>query len=529
MNLNAHGIRAALALMVLAAGITHARADEAEDVYTRTLHGAGLILTPTGSGTGWVVDLERGLMVTNHHVVTSHDQVTVVFPEYGKTGRPVAERAFYVRNAPRWEAEVIDADGPRDLALIRLRQRPPKGVTALKLAEQEPTPAQRVHSVGNPGASGALWIYSSGLVRQVYRKEWRYVDGPARVARVIEMQSPINPGDSGGPVVNDTGEVVGVVSGKKTEAALMSWCIAGVDVQAYLAEVEPLIEPKTAAAFHRRGVRNLQRGQATRATEDLSAAYRLNPKSADILADRAMAYRDRKDYDLAFDDLAESLRLNPRHAPSFNVRGCIFTDRAENDQALKEFRRAIQINPRIATFHANRGQAHANKGEAEQAIRCYDEALRLSPDVAEWFYRRGMALEQQGQVEKAEQDYVRAIQQDPSYRERLTLHKLRIVRVNNQTGQKIRVYIRFETQTADGKWAWLPGEGTAAWDFAPGETAVLAHQNQPVLARRIRIWAENLETKSAWLKAKDADTWTAPAAGYRSGQKPEFFTYTFNP
>jgi hypothetical protein len=58
---------------------------------------------------------------------------------------------------------------------------------------------------------------------------------------------------------------------------------------------------------------------------------------------------------------------------------------------------------------------------------------------------------------------------------------------------------------------------------------VLAHQNQPVLARRFRIWAENLETKTAWLKAKDVDTWSAPAAGYRSGQKPEFFTYTFNP
>src|SRR5262249_48053859 len=255
MNRNVNGIRAALALMVLAAGITYARADEAEDVYTRTLRGTGLILTSSGSGTGWIVDLERGLMVTNHHVVTSHDQVEVVFPEYGKAGRPVAERTYYVRNAPRWEAEVIDADGPRDLALIRLRQRPPR-VAALKIAAQEPLPAQRVHSVGNPGASGALWIYSSGSIRQVYRKEWRYVDGPARVARVLEMQSPINPGDSGGPVVNDSGEVVGVVSGKRPEAALMSWCIAGAEVQGYLAEVEPLIEPKTAVAFHRRGVRN---------------------------------------------------------------------------------------------------------------------------------------------------------------------------------------------------------------------------------------------------------------------------------
>ena len=71
MSLKVNCIRAAFALMVLAAGIAQARADEAEDVYSRTLRGTGLILTPTGSGTGWVVDLERGLLVTNHHVVTS--------------------------------------------------------------------------------------------------------------------------------------------------------------------------------------------------------------------------------------------------------------------------------------------------------------------------------------------------------------------------------------------------------------------------------------------------------------------------
>jgi tetratricopeptide (TPR) repeat protein len=529
MKLRTHCISAVLAMAVLTAGASRVRAEVTEDVYTRTLRGTGLILTPDGSGTAWVVDLARGLLVTNHHVVTSHNQVEVVFPEYGKSGRPVAEMAHYVRHAPRLRAEVIDADGPRDLALIRLRERLPESVVALKLADREPRPGERMHSVGNPGASGALWIYSTGMVRQVYRKEWRYVDGPARVARVIEMQSPINPGDSGGPVVNDAGEVVGVVSGRKTDAALMSWCIAGAEVQSYMAEVRTLVNPKTAAAFRLRGTRALERGQAIRAVEDLSAAHRLDPKSADILADRAMAQRTRKDYDLALDDVAEALRINPQHAMAYNVRGCIHTDRGENDLALKEFRRAIQINPRIAIFHANRGQAHANKDEAEPAIRSYDEALRLSPDVAEWYYRRGLALEQLSQLEKAEQNYVAAVQRDPSYKDRLTQHKVRIVRVANKTGQKIRVHIRYEGQAADGRWAWLPGNGVLSWEFAPGEVAVLMHEQRPVLARRMRIWAESTDTNAAWLKVKEVDTWTAPTTGYRSGQRPEMFTYTFNP
>ncbi|HEY8505705.1 MAG TPA: trypsin-like peptidase domain-containing protein, partial [Gemmataceae bacterium] len=356
---NVHCIRAAVAVTLLAAFVGRVRAQEgAEDLYARTLGGTALILTPTGSGTGWVFDLEKGLLVTNDHVVGPHAEVDVVFPARGPDGKPVAELAYYQRNAVRARAEVIDADGPRDLAVVRLRERPPAGVTALRLAAADPRPAERVHSIGNPSLSGALWVYSTGTVRQVYHKDWRYASGPVRSARVIETQSPINPGDSGGPVVNDAGEVVGVVSGRQPEASLVSWCIAGAEVRAYLEEAQELIEPKTASAFRRRGLRALQRGAAARAVEDLSAAHRLDPESADVLAERAAAFRVRGDFDLALDDVAEALRLDPRHAGAHNVRGCIQTDRNETDAALAEFRVAIRLDPRVGLFHANRAQAH---------------------------------------------------------------------------------------------------------------------------------------------------------------------------
>ena len=518
--------RTALAVALLAACAGPAAADE-PDVYTRTLRSTALILTPTGGGTGWVVELNRGLLVTNQHVVTRHGEVDVIFPEYGPDGRPVAEPAGY-RHVRRLRAEVIDADGPRDLALIRLRERPPAGVTAVKLADREPRPADRVHSIGNPDASGALWVYSTGRVRQVYRKQWVYADGSGRSARVIEMQSPINPGDSGGPVVNDAGELVGVVSGKKAEAALMSWCIAAAEVRGYLGDTLPLVDPKTVAAFFRRGSRSLGRGQAVRAVEDLSAALRLDPKSADVLAQRALAYRARKDYDLALDDVAEALKLDPRNPWAFNARGCVHTDHGRNDAALRDFRRAIQLDPRVPIFHANRAVAHANKGEHEPAVRAYDDALRLDPAVAEWYYRRGLSVEQLGNREKAEEDYVRAVRIDPTYRERLTLYRGRVIRVANHTGQRLRVYLRYEGSAGEGRLGWLPGEGVLTWEFAPGEEAILIHDGRPVLARRMRIWADTPDSKSNWHAVKDVDTWTAPAVGYRGGPKPETYTYTFN-
>jgi tetratricopeptide (TPR) repeat protein len=521
--------RVALAVTLLAVCIGPARAEgPAEDVYARTLRGTALVITPTTVGTGWVIDLDQGLLVTNEHVVTRNEKVVVIFPTYGKDGRPVAERSYYRRQAPRFAAEVIDADGPRDLAVIRLKEKPPEGVTAVKLAEQDPRPGDRVHSIGNPGASDALWVYSAGTVRQIYRKEWRYQSGPVHEARVVETQAAINPGDSGGPVVNDAGELVAVVSGKLPEASLMSWCIAASEAREYVEQVRPLVEPKTAEAFQRRGQRALDRGLPARAVVDLTEANRLDPKSAEILTARALAHRARKDYDLALDDCNEALKLNPRHVGTFNVRGCVGSDRGQFDIALKDFRRAIQLQPGNAQLHANRAFAHAGKQEFEQAIRSYDEALRLTPGVAEWHYRRGLALEQSGESARAAEDYAQAVRLDPSYQERVVLQKVRSIRVANRTGQKLRVHMRYEVQGEDGRWTWLPAKDDMTWEVETGATALLLHDGKPVLARRVRIWADGMDAEAAWNAVKDRDTWIAPATGYRGGTKPDVFTYTFN-
>jgi tetratricopeptide (TPR) repeat protein len=523
-------IRIALSLLLLAACTAAARAQGPDnELYARTLRGTALIRTPSGSGTGWVVDLEQGLMVTNEHVVGKHEQVEVVFPLYGKSGRPIAESDSYQRKSRGIAAEVVDVDLRHDLALLRLREQPPDHVTALKLAEEEPRPAEHLHSIGNPSASGALWVYSDGTVRQVYLKEWRYATGPLRSARVVETQSPINPGDSGGPIVNDAGELVAIVSGRQNDASLMGWGIAAVEVRTFVNETRPLIDPKTAEAFRRRGMRALDRRVLGNALDDLNEARKLDPKSAGILVDRAQIHRARQDYELAIDDCNEALTLNPQHAGAYNVLGCIASDRGEFDEALRDFRKAIQLAPQFAMIHANRAFALARKGQLANAVQCYDEALRLTPGVAEWHYRRGLALEQDGNVQKAEDDFRQALQFDATYRERVISHRTRAVQVVNRTGQKLKVSVRYETQTADGEWIWFPNEAAVEWEIPVGETATLLYQGRPILARRIRIWADGIGTKSTWYAVMKLDTWTAPAKGYRGGQPPEIFTYTFNP
>src|SRR6185436_17035002 len=66
--------RTPVALVVALLAACVAPAQDA-DVYTRTLKATALIVPPTGGGTGWVVDLDRGLLLTNEHVVQRHGEV----------------------------------------------------------------------------------------------------------------------------------------------------------------------------------------------------------------------------------------------------------------------------------------------------------------------------------------------------------------------------------------------------------------------------------------------------------------------
>jgi len=82
-------------------------------------------------------------------------------------------------------------------------------------------PGEVVYTIGNPGASDVLWVHSSGSVRQVAHLDYKM--GSQEVnAWVVETQTPINSGDSGGPVVNGKIELVAINSSHQTNARLMA-------------------------------------------------------------------------------------------------------------------------------------------------------------------------------------------------------------------------------------------------------------------------------------------------------------------
>ena len=153
-----------------------------------------------GTGTGWVLDAEQGLVVTNAHVVNAFPLMVVAVGD--------DERS----------AEIVGVAPCEDLAVLRLRDT--EGLVTLPLGSQSRLVlGETVVALGFPvnAALGDDLTATTGVV-SVVQTEWSIpsLDVPL-LTNVVQTDAVINPGNSGGPLVTLEGELVGVNSAGLTQ------------------------------------------------------------------------------------------------------------------------------------------------------------------------------------------------------------------------------------------------------------------------------------------------------------------------
>jgi S1-C subfamily serine protease len=245
--------RLILALPLLAVGAVPA-ADKTgplsgKEIYQRTLKSTvwiARVVELSGNraalmtGSGSLIDVPQRLILTNFHVVGTEKEVRVFFPQFDKQNKLIAAKDHYMqqlRAGGGLAGTVVYADQKRDLALVKVDKLPP-GTMAIPLARESVGPGDSVHSIGNPGASDALWAYTPGAVKAVYKKSWTVKDRNEMnnfEAQVVETTSPVNPGDSGGPLLNGQGELVAVTQGGVSAQGTISYFIDVSEVRTVLA------------------------------------------------------------------------------------------------------------------------------------------------------------------------------------------------------------------------------------------------------------------------------------------------------
>ncbi len=142
-----------------------------------------------------------GLVMTNWHVMGSRPGA-LVYTKPADGAELTNARAFLART--------LAVDAEADLALLQILE-PPSSLRSTTLSDQAPVVAQDIHVIGHPNNN--LWSYTTGVVSQIrpgYR--WTYSDGSQHAADVLQVQTAISPGNSGGPVLDDQGRMLALIA-----------------------------------------------------------------------------------------------------------------------------------------------------------------------------------------------------------------------------------------------------------------------------------------------------------------------------
>jgi S1-C subfamily serine protease len=255
-------LRIAFAVAVLAALTATPRLTAEEfnpaDLYDKCVKSTVFIVNPgsgkgASMGSGSLIDATQRLVLTNYHVVDEVKMVFCQFPVRNKDGSLMTDKAKYFNRIPAGLAikgKVLHIDKTRDLAIVQLEKLPPD-TPALPLAKKSVRVGEKVMNIGNAGKVETTFNTADGSVRGVGVVDIVVGGGDEALrikARMVSVSIPINPGDSGGPIIDKRGYQVAVTESGYSGAAAqaVNSCVDITEVWGFLSEKKITIKDLSA-------------------------------------------------------------------------------------------------------------------------------------------------------------------------------------------------------------------------------------------------------------------------------------------
>jgi tetratricopeptide (TPR) repeat protein len=444
-------IRLQLLLAFVIAGTLFGQSSQViQAVKTRTV----LIVTKDkfgqilGHGSGFLVG-GSGEIATNYHVVENAASATVKFS--------VIPKEFPVQS-------IIAKDPLHDLAILRIKFKFRNAPAPLRLLGRDAMPkvGERVLAFGNPkGLEGTV---SDGIVSSI-RNVGPDFAAPLKIgAKVIQISAPISPGSSGGPIVNESGVVVGVATFVRTDGQNLNFAVPASTLwqlrekgdrklpfnTANLAPLLPAVDEVRSDIDSIKAEIEREAWERALKPEDIERLYQeaafLKDKGDYHLADAKMTLvfgtlnrQGIKDQEaqarylqlhcaitLGLEDADRTISLASQlfdHASqdvhkgySHGYLGRAFLIKAQYDQAIEHFQKALPImleklapeHGDVANAYNNLGIAYDRRGSYAEAIAYYEKALAIylklgpeSANVSAIYNNIGMAFDNKGETQKA--------------------------------------------------------------------------------------------------------------------------------
>ncbi|MBW4615169.1 MAG: tetratricopeptide repeat protein [Desmonostoc vinosum HA7617-LM4] len=406
-------------------------------------------------GSGVIIQKEGNIytVLTAQHVVQTPAKYDIVTPD----GQRYALKYSTVKKLPNIDLAVVQFTSSQSYAVAKMgnSDESPEGTTTYVAGFPQATAA----------ISNTIYNFTDGRITANASKPLR--DGYALVYSNVTL-----PGMSGGPVLNEKGELIGI-HGRGDEADIETSKInssvayiksgfnLGIPINTFLrlsAKVGvntgvsppkiPVVTAPKADDFYIQGGSKYDRGDLNGAVADFTNAIKINPKYFQAYNNRGVARSALGDKQGAITDFNQALKINPNYTYAYIGRGNVRDDLGEKQQAIADYTQALKLNPNFVYAHYNRGitrsalgdkqgaiadfttaikidpnfaNAYNNRGvvrnelqDPQQAIADFNQALKINPNFAQAYYNRGVARSALGDKQAAIADYTQAIKLNPN-------------------------------------------------------------------------------------------------------------------
>lgn len=306
----------------------------------------------TGSG----FFLRPGQVVTNLHVIRGAQRSEIKTLDGKGKVFPVAGTL------------AVDEEGDLALLSVEMPADPPGRSRASELAAVLPDEGEPILVIGNPlKLEGSVTDGIVSAVREV-----------PNVGKIIQITAPISHGNSGSPVFNMKGEVVGVVTVKVTNGQNINLAISAARVaQLRAGALKPVAN---VPAKERPG-------------DVAESSYRTGLDSLWL-----------GNYDNAIGYFETAANRNPRRADAWVQVGYCKVKLGKNDEAIRAYQHALELKPNSEEIHNKLGDAYYYAGRMREAIAAYTRAATLQPDSADAHYNLAVAYFESGNEQQAQSE-----------------------------------------------------------------------------------------------------------------------------
>ena len=376
--------------------------------------------SPIRTGTGFFVSAD-GDLVTNFHVIQGATHISArtekgaIFP----FERVIAESA------------------ESDVALLKFQAT---DLDYLKIGNStNAVEGETVLVIGSP--EGLQGTVTNGII-SAFRDNRSY----------IQITAPVSPGSSGSPVLDETGEVIGMATLVYKEGQNLNFAISAEVIESAmhqgltqetpkLASPEPVV--KNAGGSLSPGVNQSPRDEVglgaskvvalatfddyihegyvayedrdyQRSVQGYTMAILVQPNTAFVYIRRARSYEALSNYTAAIGDYGEAIRLKSADTSDcYRARASDYENLKDYSAAIADYTSAIKTSPYPDSYcYIYRAQAYEQQGNHSRALSDYTEAVRIKPEEGSYGWR-GRFYAETNEYGKAVVDLNECIRLDP--------------------------------------------------------------------------------------------------------------------